>query len=81
MILKQIVLISEIVCAHPPQENGLIVQVSSYSVSAQARYTCPRGSNMEGNDTRICIKGGTWSGLSPACRREFPTTAIPPKQI
>ncbi|CAB3383572.1 Hypothetical predicted protein [Cloeon dipterum] len=59
---------SEILCPSPTQDNGLIAQVSSYSVGGVARYFCPRGYNMEGNDTRVCLQGGTWSGYMPACR-------------
>jgi hypothetical protein len=62
---------AEIVCNTPEQEGGLVAQVSSLSIGGVARYTCPRGSNMEGNDTRVCTPGGSWSGLMPACRREY----------
>ncbi|KAF4519567.1 hypothetical protein B566_EDAN004774 [Ephemera danica] len=45
----------EVVCNPPEQEGGLVAQVSSLSIGGVARYTCPKGSNMEGNDTRVSV--------------------------
>lgn len=61
----------EIQCKDPDSINGISVQVSTHSIGGVAHYSCPRGHNMQGNSTRICLKEGTWSGRAPTCIREY----------
>ncbi|XP_029047436.1 E-selectin isoform X3 [Osmia bicornis bicornis] len=57
----------EIRCKDPEKEGVLSTQVSTHSVGGVAHYSCPRGYYMEGNETRICLQNGSWSGSTPAC--------------
>lgn len=65
--LSMIFLISEIRCKEPELSDVLSAQVSTHSVGGIAHYACPRGFNMEGNYTRVCLQNGSWSGSIPAC--------------
>lgn len=58
----------EILCKEPESEGAMTIQVSTHSVGGVAHYSCPRGTNMIGNSTRICSKKGTWTGKIPACK-------------
>lgn len=58
---------TEIRCKDPEKEGVLSTQVSTHSVGGVAHYSCPRGFYMEGNETRICLQNGSWSGSTPAC--------------
>lgn len=51
----------------------LSTQVSTHSVGGVAHYSCPRGYYMEGNETRVCLQNGSWSGSMPACFCKYPT--------
>lgn len=62
---------SEIRCKDPDRIGVLSAQVSTHSVGGVAHYACPRGYYMEGNETRICLQNGSWSGSIPACFGEF----------
>lgn len=57
----------EIRCKDPEKEGVLSTQVSTHSVGGVAHYSCPRGFYMEGNETRVCLQNGSWSGSTPAC--------------
>lgn len=57
----------EIRCKDPEKEGVLSTQVSTHSVGGIAHYSCPRGFYMEGNETRVCLQNGSWSGNTPAC--------------
>lgn len=57
----------EIQCKPPDAFHGVQVQVSTRSVGGVAQYTCPRGHNMLGNGTRVCLLKGTWTGRAPSC--------------
>ncbi|XP_057653656.1 sushi, von Willebrand factor type A, EGF and pentraxin domain-containing protein 1 [Diorhabda carinulata] len=57
----------EIQCKTPEAPNGLLVTVTTHSVGGVAVYQCPKGHNMIGNDTRICMRNGIWSGSYPSC--------------
>ena len=66
---------SEITCPDPsifdPQQYvGLNVLISTRSVGGIAQYQCDKGFFMQGNNTRICLAKGTWSGLQPHCQRK-----------
>lgn len=51
---------------------GMIAtQISTHSVGGVAHYNCPRGYYMEGNETRVCLQNGSWSGSSPTCYRNY----------
>ncbi|KAG7211173.1 hypothetical protein KM043_010494 [Ampulex compressa] len=57
----------EIMCADPQKTEVVSTQVSTHSVGGVAHYSCPRGYYMDGNETRICLQNGSWSGSMPAC--------------
>lgn len=57
----------EIQCKDPDALEGVTFKVSTRSVGGVAQYSCPRGHNMHGNSTRICLKKGVWSGSAPTC--------------
>lgn len=57
----------EIRCRDPEKNGVLSTQVLTHSVGGVAHYSCPRGFYMEGNETRICLQNGSWSGTTPAC--------------
>lgn len=59
----------EIQCRDPDAFEGVTFKVSTHSVGGIAQYSCPRGHNMQGNSTRICLKKGLWSGVAPTCIR------------
>lgn len=61
----------EIRCKDPEKVPPLETQVSTHSVGGVAHYSCPRGYYMEGNETRICLQNGSWSGSMPACFGNF----------
>ncbi|KAF7988440.1 hypothetical protein HCN44_001013 [Aphidius gifuensis] len=57
----------EIRCKDPDKITPLTIQVSTHSVGGIAHYNCPRGYYMEGNETRVCMQNGSWSGSMPFC--------------
>ncbi|XP_014203613.1 sushi, von Willebrand factor type A, EGF and pentraxin domain-containing protein 1 [Copidosoma floridanum] len=57
----------EIKCKEPEKIGMASTQVSTHSVGGVAHYNCPRGYIMEGNETRVCLQNGSWSGRSPSC--------------
>ncbi|CAD1479335.1 unnamed protein product, partial [Heterotrigona itama] len=57
----------EIRCKNPERDGVLSTQISTHSVGGVAHYSCPRGFYMEGNETRVCLQNGSWSGSTPAC--------------
>ncbi|XP_044588526.1 sushi, von Willebrand factor type A, EGF and pentraxin domain-containing protein 1 isoform X2 [Cotesia glomerata] len=57
----------EIRCQDLEQVSPLSIQVSTHSIGGVALYSCPRGYYMEGNETRVCLQNGSWSGFIPAC--------------
>jgi len=55
----------EITCEKLESENVLITKFRPGGI---ASYTCPRGSELIGNSTRVCMETGEWSGAEPKCR-------------
>lgn len=62
---------AEIRCRDPEKNGVLSTHVLTHSVGGVAHYSCPRGFYMEGNETRICLQNGSWSGTAPACFCEY----------
>lgn len=60
-------LLVEIQCKDPDALSGVNFEVSTHSVGGVARYSCPRGFTLHGNDTRTCLTKGVWSGKPPTC--------------
>lgn len=58
----------EITCDEPDLSEHLIVDSGTRAVGALAIFTCPKGRYLVGNDTRVCMKNGRWTGRSPTCR-------------
>lgn len=50
-------------------EHGrvLLVNQSRTTFNATARYVCDADFTIVGNDTRVCLGNGTWSGAEPKC--------------
>lgn len=61
----------EIQCKDPDALSGVNFEVSTHSVGGIARYSCPRGSILQGNNTRTCLAKGQWSGKAPHCIRMY----------
>lgn len=64
----EIPLCKEITCDEPDLPENLIVDAGVRAVGALATFSCPKGRYLVGNDTRICMKNGRWSGRSPVCK-------------
>lgn len=59
----------EITCTEPDVAGEhVLVDSGDRSVGAIARFTCPKGRFLVGNDTRTCLKNGHWTGRSPTCK-------------
>lgn len=58
----------EITCQEPDITENLIVESGDRSVGALAKFTCPKGRFLVGNDTRTCLKNGHWTGRNPVCK-------------
>ncbi len=55
-----------------PIPNGVITydpdMTADYDVNTVATYTCNEGFILgAGSEPRVCLLGGTWSGLIPVC--------------
>ncbi len=50
--------------------NGGVVTTGT-TLSSAATYTCDNGYTRSGDQTRICLAGGDWSGSEPVCNREY----------
>lgn len=64
----------EITCDEPDLNEGLLANTTEFSVGAITKFSCQRGRNLIGNDTRICQRSGKWSGKSPICKCKYDTT-------
>lgn len=52
-------------------ENGDIKYSAMPTVyNSVAEYNCTSGHMLDGNQERVCQSDGTWSGISPSCRRK-----------
>lgn len=61
----------EIRCKEPEKLLPITTKISTHSVGGVAHYNCPRGYYIEGNETRICMQNGSWSGFTPVCYGKF----------
>ncbi|CAH1169570.1 unnamed protein product [Phaedon cochleariae] len=58
----------EIQCKEPELGmEDMTFNVDTFSIGGLAKYRCPKGHVMRGNDTRVCMKKGIWSGGPPTC--------------
>ena len=46
--------------------NGRVM-IDGTVVNSMATYTCNKGYTLNGDDTRICLGIGFWSGSEPTC--------------
>lgn len=60
----------EITCDEPDVLDNLIIEPGARLVGSAAKYSCPKGHFMIGNDTRKCMSTGQWTGRPPKCKRE-----------
>ena len=51
-------------------DNGN-VSVSGTTQNSVANYTCDPGYDVVGDDMRICLETGVWSGSKPNCTSEY----------
>ena len=61
-------------CNIPPSpgENGQ-VDYNATTYLSQANYSCDLGNVLVGgNDTRVCLLSGIWSGEVPVCQGKYP---------
>lgn len=65
----------EITCDEPDVSENLIVESGTRLVGSMAKYSCPKGHYIVGNDTRKCIISGQWTGRSPKCRGKYTGTS------
>eukprot|EP00117_Sycon_ciliatum_P048173 scpid2370/ scgid5761/ Sushi, von Willebrand factor type A, EGF and pentraxin domain-containing protein 1; CCP module-containing protein 22; Polydom; Selectin-like osteoblast-derived protein; Serologically defined breast cancer antigen NY-BR-38 len=54
-------------CGDPGRTNNAVRTVSSTTFGSHANYQCQRGYILNGNDERICLASGDWSGSVPSC--------------
>lgn len=57
----------EIRCKNPDAFDGAMFVVANYVPGSMVTYSCPRGHNLKGNNTRQCMLDGKWSGKPPRC--------------
>ena len=50
--------------------NG-VVMTTGTTLSSDATYTCDNGYTRSGDQTRVCLASGDWSGSEPSCNREY----------
>ena len=50
--------------------NG-IVNLSGWTPSSLATYSCNRGLSLVGQAIRVCMEGGLWSGMEPVCSKKL----------
>lgn len=69
----------------PP--NGSLTYTNNQSIGSLALYSCEKGFQLSGNETRKCLKSNIWSGVSPVCEKincvqpgPFPNGIISPVQ-
>lgn len=58
----------EITCDDPDVDEHVIVDAEIRNVGSVAKFSCPRGHYLVGNDSRVCMKNGRWAGKSPTCK-------------
>ena len=51
-------------------ENGLLA-ISNITFGSIANYSCDEGYNIMGNEMRLCLESGLWSGEDPICQSEY----------
>lgn len=58
----------EITCDDPDLAEHVLVDPGKRVVGSTAKFSCPKGRYLVGNDTRVCLKSGRWYGKSPVCK-------------
>ncbi|GAB6031334.1 hypothetical protein CHUAL_009120 [Chamberlinius hualienensis] len=58
----------EISCGIPDKPPSVLnIEVGNYTADHVAIYVCSTGQRVTGNNTRICLRNGRWSGIAPTC--------------
>ena len=71
MVLKNILVFSLVgSCGKPEDIPNAIVSGSSYNYMDTLNYTCSKGYQLDGPETRTCLHDGKWSS-SPTCTRKL----------
>ena len=55
--------------------NGL-VQVEGVKEGSHAKYSCIKGYRLKGEENRVCLEGGKWSGEEPICKGKETRTSL-----
>lgn len=58
----------EITCNEPDIHENLIIEPGTRLVGSLAKYSCPKGHYIIGNNTRVCMNSGQWTGRTPKCK-------------
>lgn len=58
----------EITCDEPDLADHVIADAAIRTVGSVAKFSCPKGHYLVGNDSRVCMKNGRWAGKSPTCK-------------
>lgn len=61
----------EITCPSFNVSENLIVNTGKRLVGEMAKFSCPKGRYLVGNDTRTCLQNGKWAGKNPTCKRKI----------
>ena len=51
-------------------DNGMVDTSRGTTYNSRATYTCDKGYNLNGTDSRICQPDGMWSAIEPVCNRK-----------
>ena len=71
IVLKNILVFSSVgSCGKPEDIPDAIVSGSSYNYMDTLNYTCSKGYQLDGPETRTCLHDGKWSS-SPTCTRKL----------
>ena len=54
-------------CAVPTIAQGIPI-LQGVQLNDAVYYSCSKGLVLVGDDIRICLKSGDWSGSEPACQ-------------
>jgi len=60
-------------CRSPGVPSNGVVTIISTTFGSTVMYSCDSGYALCGNDTRMCLSTGMWSGSVPDCISEFIT--------
>ena len=67
-IVNAITYVSTVVnCGHPGVPANVNVNLTNTTLGSTVTYTCDVPFVLCGDDTRMCLPTGVWSGVAPSC--------------